>query len=324
MITEFCSCISYSMGFQSFTRKPSSSSNMSPVLLLDGGFGTTLEDLFHLDISTSLWSAKPIDTNPQVIIDTHLAFMKSGSDIVLSSTYQCSFETFERAGYSREEAIRLMRKSIHLVDQARQEYFASFTSTTKEKKRDIKIALSLGPLGAMLVPTQEFIGVYPPPYGPCAFSEEGRGDNKQNFENEEDEEKAVEALANWNEERLRVFLDDEETWKKVDCLAFETVPLTREIRGIRRAIGRLFGSSSTSSSSDLRKPWWISTVHPNGKFPEKGGGMKNVVEALLGDEDGSPKPDGVGINCTSMAYVPKLVERLTEETMKVPSLEDWP
>ncbi len=76
-----------------------------PMLVLDGGLvcnpvyllcpsllrritkGTTLEDVFHKDISTPLWSAKPIEDDPEVIIAAHLAFLRAGADVILTSTY---------------------------------------------------------------------------------------------------------------------------------------------------------------------------------------------------------------------------------------------
>lgn len=48
--------------------------------------GTTLEELFRTDISGPLWSAKPVDDEPQIIIDAHLAFLRAGCDILLTST----------------------------------------------------------------------------------------------------------------------------------------------------------------------------------------------------------------------------------------------
>ena len=49
--------------------------------------GTTLEDVFHKDISTPLWSAKPIEYDPEVMIAAHLAFLRAGANIILTSTY---------------------------------------------------------------------------------------------------------------------------------------------------------------------------------------------------------------------------------------------
>jgi hypothetical protein len=81
-----------------------------PVLILDGGLvciscltgimplrccgsliksqGTTLEDKFHYTISsTPLWSARPIDKEPELIIGAHLAFLRAGARIVSTATY---------------------------------------------------------------------------------------------------------------------------------------------------------------------------------------------------------------------------------------------
>jgi len=48
--------------------------------------GTTLETIFHQDISSPLWSAKPIDENPQIIVEAHLAFLRAGARVILTST----------------------------------------------------------------------------------------------------------------------------------------------------------------------------------------------------------------------------------------------
>ena len=47
--------------------------------------------MFHQDISTPLWSAKPIEDDPEVIIAAHLAFLRAGADIILTSTCVSQF-----------------------------------------------------------------------------------------------------------------------------------------------------------------------------------------------------------------------------------------
>lgn len=49
--------------------------------------GTTLEDVFHKDLSHPLWSARFIDHEPETIIEAHLAFLRAGARIILTSTY---------------------------------------------------------------------------------------------------------------------------------------------------------------------------------------------------------------------------------------------
>ncbi|KAG8935341.1 AdoMet-homocysteine methyltransferase [Tulasnella sp. 418] len=66
------------------------SSNPSPdlpIVLFDGGMGTTLEDVYHQDISNNaLWSARLIDNDPNVLIRLHLDYLRSGSKIFSTAT----------------------------------------------------------------------------------------------------------------------------------------------------------------------------------------------------------------------------------------------
>jgi hypothetical protein len=47
-----------------------------------------LEDRFKQNIArTPLWSAIPIEENPGLIVDAHLAFLRAGAEIISTSTY---------------------------------------------------------------------------------------------------------------------------------------------------------------------------------------------------------------------------------------------
>ncbi|KAF7797989.1 hypothetical protein EIP86_009196 [Pleurotus ostreatoroseus] len=278
-----------------------------PIVILDGGFGTTLQDLFHKDISTPLWSAKPVDEEPEVIIDAHLAFLRAGARVILTATYQAAYDTVEAAGYSREHAERLMRKAVRLAQAAKARFLLEHPFVQGD---EIKIALSLGPFGSTRS-THEFDGIYPPPYGPPE-SVPASEPNANYFVRDEDEEPAIEALKQFHLERLRIFAADKETWDDIDCIAFETVPLRREIRAIRRAVKELRQESKW-------RPWWISTVHPNGQFPEQSGHgegrvqIPQVMDALLDDDtpSGGVVPDGVGLNCTPLENIAARLQDMT-------------
>ncbi|KAI0708944.1 Homocysteine S-methyltransferase [Cerioporus squamosus] len=292
-----------------------------PILVLDGGLGTTLEDVFHRDISTPLWSAKPIDDDPEVIIAAHLAFLRAGADVILTSTYQCAYNTFERSGYSREDARRIMLKSVKLAVEAKRRYLEEQrnTKTSSQQLRSVMIALSLGPYGATLSPAQEFDGFYPPPFGPDL----SRTSEKTNaFEDEEKERASIEALAAFHLERLSVFADKPDIWDVVDFVAFETVPLRREITAIRTAVARLEAAKGWAPFNVTReegcqrmKRWWISTIHPDGHYPEttvegrKANAME-VAEAALLHRDKLPNPWGFGINCTGIEFLPGLLQEV--------------
>ncbi len=229
--------------------------------------------------------------------------------------YQCSLETFSHAGFGEEDSKTLMRQSVHLAHEARSRFQAQSTPEINggagqcaDRHPSVFVALSLGPLGSTLRPTQEFQAYYPPPYGPREYIP--GGPNKNRFDNPEDELLAVDALAHFYLDRLAIFAAEEQTWESIDCIAFETVPLRREVTAIRKSMGWL-RQRLTAEKRDY-KPWWISCVLPNGESPEDSsspGGKVQLTELLdtafrkEGTSDLLPVPSGFGINCTSLKYI---------------------
>ncbi|KAL1741157.1 Homocysteine S-methyltransferase [Schizophyllum fasciatum] len=281
--------------------------------VFSAGLGTTLEDVFHVDVShTALWSAKPLFEQPQDIINAHLAFLSAGADLLCTATYQCSYRTFQRAGYSQADARTAMTRAVRLADEARCKYCES----SGKAPSDIKVVLSLGPFGAMLSPAQEYDGCYPPPFGPQAYTTSGENINAfpAGPVGNEAEARAVQALTEFHLERLRIFAADRDVWRAIDSIAFETIPLLREVKAVRLAMARL-----SSELEDDGKPWWLSTLFPRGEFPEKrrdGSGVPcdpaEVVRVALAEEritdDLLAVPDGIGINCTDVGLYFALIE----------------
>ncbi|TCD70254.1 AdoMet-homocysteine methyltransferase [Steccherinum ochraceum] len=304
------------------------------VYILDGGLGTLLESLTRTSSTSPLWSAAPVDTDDHLVSTAHRMFTDAGADVILTSTYQCAFSTFARAGHDDPSAsgTRIMRKAVKLADDARTLFLHTQSQSQvaiPKPERKIRIMLSLGPYGATLSPTQEFDAFYPPPYGPQAYDPSQQKEAQPNaFETEtaQEEERAVDALMTFHLERLRVFAEDEETWKRLDGIAFETIPLRREVTAIRRAMAVL--EKEVEGRGLTRKPWWISVLYPEGKFPEKKRAaasdpgdsefeqvsVADVVEALIrGNEDEGVRPDAIGINCTGMDHLGDLLESTTRE-----------
>ncbi|KIP07368.1 hypothetical protein PHLGIDRAFT_422040 [Phlebiopsis gigantea 11061_1 CR5-6] len=289
-----------------------------PIIVLDGGLGTTLEDVFHRDISNPLWSARPIEHEPEVIIEAHLSFLRAGARIITAATYQCAYNTFENAGYTRADAQRIMRKAIRLARTAKERFLAEQPAVGAG---DIKIALSFGPYGST-VNANEFDGMYPPPFGP-------EDPERNTFLREEDDryEQSLQALKNFHLERLAVFSEDDHSWNAIDWIAFETVPLRREAIAIRMAMAEL------AASGVPLKPWWISTVHPFGTYPEPvsaeesgdGGHLlpaRQLVHALLGQSTRHPTlpvPTAVGINCTGVTFLPDILRDMSAATKHLQS-----
>jgi homocysteine S-methyltransferase len=93
-------------------------------LITDGGLATELEARGH-DLSgsgpTGLWSARLLVDAPQEITAVHLAFFRAGAMIATTASYQASFEAFAANGISRDDTVRLLRRSVELAKTARNE-----------------------------------------------------------------------------------------------------------------------------------------------------------------------------------------------------------
>ena len=214
-----------------------------------------------------------------------------------------------------------MRSSITLAAEAR----SRFATEARVPIDRIKIALSLAAYGASLPLPHEFDGYYPPPYGPKAYvySPDPTSPNRNAYRADESTQEAEseDALTAFHLERLRVYASDKETWRAVDAIAFETIPLAREVKAIRRAVATLEDELAPGE----RKPWWVCTVYPEGEFPEEHAGLggrklrtKDVLAAYFDDVPtaataGAHKgaryavPDAFGINCTAMVDVADVV-----------------
>lgn len=210
-----------------------------------------------------------------------------------------------------------MRSSITLAAEARRR-FATEASIPIDR---IKIALSLSGYGASLPLPHEFDGYYPPPYGPQAYvyPPDPTNPNRNAFHADESTQSAEseDALTAFHLERLRVYASDKEAWRLVDAVTFETVPLAREVKAIRRAVAVLEDELAPGE----RKPWWVCIVCPEGEIPEEHAevgrgrlGAKDVLAAYFDDvptvataraHEGAryAVPDAFGINCTGMVDV---------------------
>jgi len=196
-----------------------------------------------------------------------------------------------------------MCNAVHIADKARHQFCKEHHDV---RPQDIRIALSLGPFGSILSPMQDFGGIYPPPYGPRAYSD--LEENTTSFGDDiEGRNNSIKALTQFHEDRLRVFTSDKGTWDKVDFIAFETVPVMREVEAIRQAVGNLKESIGA-------KPWWVTATFPGGKYPDtrQPGGYHftagEVVNAMLHSGDIMPVPSGIGINCTGLKFIPELLQ----------------
>ena len=281
----------------------------TPILVLDPGLGTTLTNQPHnqsFDTSTPLWSSHLLITSPSTLSAAHASFVDAGADVILTATYQASFEGFSRtkrsgrrddeavrsgkeeigeeSGYGRDEATQYMRSAVPLAVSA-------FSAPTLSSPRQPRIALSLGAYGATLTPSAEYSGVYP-----ASMSTRS-------------------ALTQWHADRLSVFTSDEPTWDSVEFVAFETVRKAEEVRGIRDVMAGLQREGKGG------KIWWICCVVPREVTEQEE--VRGLVRAMLAptlSEQGAEevgRPWGVGVNCSSVSKVSWVVSVFEEEVRRM-------
>ncbi|MEZ5992547.1 MAG: homocysteine S-methyltransferase [Planctomycetota bacterium] len=130
----------------------------SRVHVLDGGLATELEKRGH-DISGKLWSAQVLLDDPGAIEQLHYDYLKAGADIIITSSYQLTFQGMKEAGYTHEQAEDALWKSVEVAVKARERYLSELDEDPPEDRKPL-IAASIGPYGAYLADGSEYTGDY--------------------------------------------------------------------------------------------------------------------------------------------------------------------
>eukprot|EP00960_Hanusia_phi_P061960 764998-Hanusia_phi.AAC.3 len=143
---------------ENFERFVSAISDMRRPFVLDGGQATQMEQE-GVDLSGHLWSARLLRDNPSMVKKTHVAFFLAGADVAVSASYQGTVEGFKRAGMSDEEGQRLLKFSIKLIREARDEAWEQMHKHGSASKRMKPFAgASVGCYGASLADGSEYTG----------------------------------------------------------------------------------------------------------------------------------------------------------------------
>lgn len=125
-----------------------------PFVLLDGAMATELEAR-GCDLTDSLWSAKVLMENPQLIYDVHLDYFRAGAQVAITASYQATPDGFAARGLDEAQSRSLIGKSVELARQARESYLAENPTA-----KGLLIAGSVGPYGAYLADGSEYRGDY--------------------------------------------------------------------------------------------------------------------------------------------------------------------
>ncbi|WP_420630065.1 homocysteine S-methyltransferase [Candidatus Leptofilum sp.] len=127
------------------------------VFILDGGLATELEARRH-DLNDPLWSAKILLEQPDAIRQVHSDYLWAGADCIISASYQASLPGLMARGLSQDEATDLIRFSVQLAIEARDQFWAMMANR-RGRLRPL-VAASVGPYGAFLADGSEYTGAY--------------------------------------------------------------------------------------------------------------------------------------------------------------------
>lgn len=175
----------------------------SPRKVLDGGVATELSRQ-GLDLSDALWSARVLLDAPEAIERVHEAYYLAGADIAITASYQASYDGFAKRGLNAEATNALLRRSVELARSAR-ERVSRLLGDGRGQARELLVAASVGPYGAVLHDGSEYRGDY-------GLSED--------------------ALVDFHRERLNVLLA-----AGPDLIACETIPSRAEASALVRLLG---------------------------------------------------------------------------------------
>jgi homocysteine S-methyltransferase len=172
-----------------------------PVLILDGALATELEARGAV-LDDSLWSAKVLLEAPELIRQVHLDYFRAGADVATTASYQVSFEGLARRGLAQPQAQALLRRSVELAQEAREQFWSE--PSRPAGRLYPLVAASIGPYGAFLADGSEYRGQY----GLSARQ-----------------------LMDWHRPRLEALLE-----AAPELLALETIPCPEEAEALARLL----------------------------------------------------------------------------------------
>ena len=125
-----------------------------PFVVLDGAMATELEAR-GCNLADSLWSAKVLVENPDLIREVHLDYYRAGAQVAITASYQATPAGFAARGLDEAQSRTLIGKSVELARKAREAYLAE-----NPQAGTLLVAGSVGPYGAYLADGSEYRGDY--------------------------------------------------------------------------------------------------------------------------------------------------------------------
>lgn len=133
------------------------------IVVLDGGLSNALRDR-GVALGDDLWTARLLRDDPEAIIAVHCAYFLSGADVATTASYQASVDGFVRHGMDPTAAAGLISRSVELARQActrvAEQVRTEELGVEGLGTRQLRVAASVGPYGAVLHDGSEYRGRY--------------------------------------------------------------------------------------------------------------------------------------------------------------------
>ncbi|KHO01300.1 Homocysteine S-methyltransferase [Metarhizium album ARSEF 1941] len=265
---------------------------MKRILILDGGLGTCLEQKYNIrfDSSTPLWSSDLLVSNPSTLLECQRDFAAVPVDVLLTATYQVSVQGFAGTrtcefpnGIPSLDIPKFLETAVQVAEDATREHNGA-------------VALSFGPYGACMTPSQEYGGRY------------------------DEAHDSQEALCDWHRERLGLFSRVQRLASRVGYIAMETIPRADEIASMRKALDGVPELASV--------PFWMCCLYPgDNECLPSGESPETALRTMLDPRLAKSTPWGVGINCTKVWKLTSLLKRYEsalEMLVREGTLREWP
>ena len=127
------------------------------IMVIDGSMSTALEHL-GADLHSKLWTARALAESPELVRQVHLDYFKAGADCGITCSYQATIPGLMANGSTREEAERLIARSVEIFIEARKQWWEE---EGEKAGRAWPLCLAgIGPYGAFLADGSEYRGHY--------------------------------------------------------------------------------------------------------------------------------------------------------------------
>ncbi|CAH9147816.1 unnamed protein product [Cuscuta epithymum] len=207
--------------------------------VVDGGFATQLE-LHGASINDPLWSALCLIKSPDLIKLVHLEYLQAGADVLVTSSYQATLPGFLSRGISLADGESLLKDSVKLAIEARDEFWESVRRNEKHRYNRALVAASIGSYGAYLADGSEYRGKY-------------------------GADVSLEKLKDFHRRRLQVLVE-----AGADLLAFETIPNKLEAQALIELL----------DEENVEIPSWICFSTVDGENAASGESLMECLEVI--------------------------------------------